>query len=176
MESLSRQCIRGQNGFVSQDLFLFNRTIRENISYGLDKVDIEDIVAAAKMADIHSRILQLPEQYDTTVGERGTRLSGGERQRLALARALLIKPKLLILDEATSDLDALTERAIQTALESLKGNCTTIAIAHRLSTVIKADRIYVMADGKIVEQGTHHELLANKELYSRLYDTQFAAS
>lgn len=176
LEALSPHSIRKQIGFVSQDLFLFNRSIRENISYGVDNVDLNDIITAAKMADIHDRILELPDQYDTVVGERGAKLSGGERQRLALARAILVKPKILILDEATSDLDALTEKAIQIAIESLKGDCTTIAIAHRLSTILKADRIYVMSDGKIIEQGTHKELVANKGLYSKLYETQFEAS
>ncbi len=135
---------------------------------------MEEIEAAATAAAIHDRILELPEAYDTVVGERGYKLSGGEKQRVAIARVLLKDPRILILDEATSALDTVSERLIQAALARLEQGRTTIAIAHRLSTILRADQILVMARGRIVERGTHAELIRQEGLYAKLYQEQFA--
>jgi ATP-binding cassette, subfamily B, bacterial len=131
------------------------------------------MIAAARAANIHDRIMELPDGYDTIVGERGYKLSGGEKQRLAIARVVLKDPRILILDEATSSLDTTSERLVQSALEPLMKGRTTIAIAHRLSTILSADVIFVMDRGRIVEQGTHDELLARGGLYAKVYDQQF---
>ena len=147
--------------------------MRENISYGRPTATDEEIVAAAKAAFIHDRIVALEDGYDTVVGERGYRFSGGERQRLAIARVILEDPPILVLDEATSALDTESERVVQRALESLIQRRTTIAIAHRLSTIRNADVIFAVEDGTIVERGTHDELLARGGLYARLYEEQF---
>ncbi len=163
-----RACI----GLVSQDIFLFHGTVRENIAYGCPESSTEDIMIAAKNAEAHAFIQQLPQGYDTVVGERGQKLSGGQRQRLAIARALLKDPPILILDEATSAVDNETEAAIQKSLEYITANRTTVAIAHRLSTIRYADCIYVMEHGKIVEQGKHEELLAHKGIYAQLWNVQ----
>jgi ATP-binding cassette, subfamily B, bacterial len=163
-----RACI----GLVSQDIFLFHGTVRENIAYGCPESSTEDIMIAAKNAEAHEFIQQLPQGYDTVVGERGQKLSGGQRQRLAIARALLKDPPILILDEATSAVDNETEAAIQKSLEYITANRTTVAIAHRLSTIRYADCIYVMEYGKIVEQGKHEELLAHKGIYAQLWNVQ----
>ena len=160
-------------GYVTQESYLFHSSIRNNIMYGNPEATQEEVESAAKAAFIHDRIMQLPDQYETVVGERGYRLSGGERQRLSIARVVLHQPKILILDEATSALDTASERYIQTALEPLMKGRTTIAIAHRLSTIIAADVIYVVDEGEIVEQGTHGELLAARGMYARLYEEQF---
>ena len=160
-------------GFVTQESYLFHTTLRSNMLYGKPDATQEEIEAAARAAYIHERIMEFPEGYDTVVGERGYRLSGGERQRLAIARVILHQPRLLILDEATSSLDTTGERYVQAALEPLMKGRTTIAIAHRLSTVMAADVIYAIDRGRIVEQGTHNELLKTQGLYARLYQEQF---
>ncbi|GHO79994.1 ABC transporter ATP-binding protein [Ktedonobacter sp. SOSP1-85] len=160
-------------GTVTQETYLFHMTIRENLLYVRPEATEDEMIAAAKAAAIHERILELDNGYDTLVGERGYRLSGGEKQRLALARILLKNPRILILDEATSSLDTHSERLIQTALEPLIKNHTTLAIAHRLSTILTADLILVLDHGSIVAQGTHQELLTKSELYADLYQKQF---
>jgi len=148
--------------------------VRNNIAYGDRSKSMEAIVAAAKAAHAHDFIVAMPQGYDTVVGELGTKLSGGERQRLSIARALLKDPPILILDEATSSLDSESEKLVQDALERLMAGRTTLVIAHRLSTIRKADRIVVLVGGKIVEQGTHEELLAQKAEYNKLYALQFS--
>jgi ATP-binding cassette subfamily B protein len=160
-------------GYVTQESYLFHASMRENLLYGNPDATEEQMVAAARAAFIHDRIMDLPDGYDTVVGERGYRLSGGERQRLAIARVILHQPRILILDEATSSLDSVSERYIQTALKPLMKGRTTIAIAHRLSTIIAADVIFVVDHGKIVEQGTHSQLLARDGFYANLYREQF---
>ncbi len=159
-------------GLVSQDVFLFHGTVRENISYGSPDVSLKTIIEAAKIAEADNFIQQLPQGYDTIVGERGQKLSGGQRQRIAIARAILKDPPILILDEATSAVDNETEAAIARSLEKITQNRTTIAIAHRLSTIRHADCIYVMEFGKLIEQGTHEELLAKAGVYNNLWRVQ----
>jgi len=161
-------------GIVTQESFLFHTSIRDNLLHVCPHATMEEIIAATKAAAIHDRIMQLEKQYDTVVGERGYKFSGGEKQRLAIARVLLKNPKILILDEATSALDTTSERFIQDALRPLMKNRTTIAIAHRLSTILTANLILVLEKGKIVEQGTHQELLKREGVYSQLYYQQFA--
>jgi len=165
--------LRAQMAVVTQHTFLFNDTVRNNIAYGSPERGMDDIVAAARAARAHDFIEQLPNGYDTVIGEMGMLLSGGERQRLAIARALLKNAPILVLDEATSSLDNESERLVQAALEELMASRTTLVIAHRLSTVRRADRIYVINRGRVVEQGTHEELLALNAEYRRLYDMQF---
>ena len=160
-------------GYVTQDSFLFHTTVRNNLLYGAPDATQEEIEDAAKAAFIHDRIMALPEGYETVVGEQGYRFSGGERQRLSIARVILHRPKIMILDEATSALDISSERYIQAALEPLRKDRTTIAIAHRLSTIVAADTIYVIDQGRIVEQGTHEDLLALCGLYAQQYQEQF---
>ncbi len=161
-------------GMVSQDVQLFDDTIENNIKYGVPEATHEDVVRVAKMADAHDFIMRTPKGYETTIGELGTRLSGGEKQRIAIARALLKNPPILILDEATSALDAASEAAVQKALERLMEGRTVIIIAHRLSTVRNAHKIVVLEGGRIVEEGTHAQLIASDSRYKRLYNLQFA--
>ncbi|TWG82650.1 ATP-binding cassette subfamily B protein [Cupriavidus gilardii J11] len=159
-------------GLVLQEPFLFFGTIADNIAYGKPNATREEIIAAARAAHAHEFILRLPHGYDSLVGERGQALSGGERQRISIARALLIDPRILILDEATSSVDTATEKEIQKALDNLVQGRTTIAIAHRLSTLRKADRLVVMDRGKIVEVGGHEELMMRQGAYYKLYQAQ----
>ena len=177
--TLNLRALRSQIGTVFQDPYLFSGSIEENIRMGArhpERVGEEDIIAAATAANAHGFITQLNDGYATEIGERGIRLSGGERQRIAIARVLMRNPKLLLLDEATSALDSETERVVTEALERLMKGRTSFVIAHRLSTVLNADVILAMENGKIVEIGTHQELLAHGGLYARLYRLQFAAS
>ncbi|WP_019502494.1 ABC transporter ATP-binding protein [Pseudanabaena sp. PCC 6802] len=172
IRDLQLQELRSCIGWVSQDVFLFHGSVLENIAYGSFDATVDEIVQAAKVAEAHEFIEQLPEGYDTIVGERGQKLSGGQRQRLAIARAVLRDPAVLILDEATSAVDNETEAAIQKSLEQITANRTTIAIAHRLSTVRDADRIYVMDRGRIAEQGRHEDLLDRQGIYANLWRVQ----
>jgi ATP-binding cassette subfamily B protein len=172
LRELNLKDLRRSIGLVSQDVFLFHGTVAENIAYGTFDATPADIIAAAKVAEAHEFITQLPHQYETIVGERGQKLSGGQRQRLAIARAVLKNPPVLILDEATSAVDNETEAAIQRSLERILQNRTAIAIAHRLSTVRNADCIYVMEHGKLVEWGRHEELLEHQGIYASLWRVQ----
>jgi len=173
VRKLALESLGDSIGVVTQETYLFHTTIRRNLLYGKPTASVEELEAAARAANIHERIAELPERYDTIVGERGYKLSGGEKQRLAIARVILKDPRILILDEATSSLDTTSERLVQAALEPLMTGRTTIAIAHRLSTILSADVIFVVDQGKIVERGTHDELLERGGLYARLYEQQF---
>lgn len=173
IQSYSLRSLRSQIGMVSQDVVLFDDTIRNNIAFGREDATDEDIIQAARSAYAHDFVERLPQGYQTVVGEKGVKLSGGERQRLAIARAILRDPPLLILDEATSALDTESERVVQLALANLMKNRTTVVIAHRLSTIQRADRIMVLARGSIVEVGTHDELLRGGGQYQRLHAMQF---
>jgi ATP-binding cassette subfamily B protein len=170
---ISLRSLRSQIGIVTQDTFLFNASIRENILFGRKDATEEEMIEACKAAYIHDFIASLDEGYDTLVGERGIKLSGGEKQRIAIARAILRNPRIIILDEATSSLDSHAETLIKAAISPLLANRTSLVIAHRLSTVLAADKILVVEDGRIAESGTHQELLAKGGLYRRLYDEQF---
>ncbi len=172
IRDLTLESLRAQIGIVTQHTFLFNDTVRNNIAYGDPKRRIEDVIAAAKAAHAHEFVTTMPKGYDAMVGELGMQLSGGQRQRLAIARALLKDAPILILDEATSSLDSESERLVQDALENLMTTRTTRVIAHRLSTIRKADRIVVLEDGAVAEEGTHEELLSLKGAYSRLHNLQ----
>ncbi len=175
VRTLTQESIAAAIGMVTQETYLFHASVRANLLYAKPDATDEDLEAAARAAAIHERILQLSDGYDTVVGERGYRMSGGEKQRLAIARVLLKNPRVLILDEATSALDTASERLVQAALEPLMGGRTTIAIAHRLSTILAADVIFVLDHGRIVEQGTHEELLETGGLYASLYRQQFGS-
>ncbi|PID58213.1 ABC transporter permease [candidate division KSB3 bacterium] len=164
--------LRRQLGIVTQEVILFHDTVASNIAYGVKDCPMGRIIQAAKIANAHEYIQKLPQGYDTPIGERGTRLSGGQRQRLAIARAILKNPPIIILDEATSSLDSESEKLVQDAIANLMKERTTLVIAHRLSTIRKADRIIVLDRGRLIESGTHHELLTKGGVYARLYETQ----
>ena len=173
VRDLTLQSLRGAIGLVTQETFLFNDTVANNISYGFQDATRDSIEDAARRAHAHEFILEMSDGYDTVIGERGVRLSGGQRQRLAIARAILRNPPILILDEATSALDTESERMVQAALDELMTGRTVLAIAHRLSTISNCDRIVVLDKGRIIERGSHEELLALNGTYKRLYDMQF---
>ena len=172
IREVTQSSLRAAIGIVPQDTVLFNDTIYYNIAYGRPEATREEIIVAAQAAHIHDFIESLPQGYDTMVGERGLKLSGGEKQRVAIARAILKNPAILIFDEATSALDSKSEKAIQAELRAIAQNRTTLVIAHRLSTVVDADQILVMDQGKIVERGTHRELLAQNRLYAQMWNLQ----
>ena len=173
INTITKASLRDNIGIVQQDIYLFNASIRDNILYGKPDATEEEIISAAKRANIHDYIMSLEDGYDTMVGERGVRLSGGQKQRLSIARVFIKNPPLLILDEATSALDNATEILIQEALDELCAGRTTIIVAHRLSTIKNADEIAVVANGEILEKGTHDELISTDGLYKKLYEQQF---
>jgi subfamily B ATP-binding cassette protein MsbA len=173
IREVSLSSLRNQIGLVTQELILFNDTVRSNIAYGLEEISTDRIIEAAKAAKAHDFIMKLPEEYGTIIGEKGTLLSSGQRQRLAIARALLKNPPILVLDEATSALDSESERLIQIAIPNLMKDRTTFVIAHRLSTVRSVDKIFVLDKGRIAEIGTHEELCRKDGIYKKLYDLQF---
>ena len=172
IESLDLKSLRRCISLVSQETYLFQGTIEENISYGSQNIDKLKIKNAADIAEATEFIIQLPQGLKTIVGERGQKLSGGQRQRIAIARAILKNAPILVLDEATASVDNETEAAIQRSLKKITNNCTTIVIAHRLSTVIDADEIIVLDEGKIIEKGTHISLIKNKDFYYYLWKIQ----
>ncbi|KAL0266231.1 UNVERIFIED_CONTAM: hypothetical protein PYX00_011949 [Menopon gallinae] len=177
IRDVTQVSFRKNISMVTQDILLFDDTIKNNIAYGsnLDPnhVPLEDIISAAKKADAHNFIMDMPQQYDTIVGERGIKLSGGQKQRVSIARAVLKNSPILLLDEATSSLDTESERLVQEALYSLMQNRTTIVIAHRLSTIVNANKILVIENGKLIEMGTHQELINKNGRYKDLYNIQF---
>ena len=173
MRSLRLASLRGLIGLVTQETVLFDDTVRNNIAYGRGDLPLEQVRAAARAARADEFVLELAQGYDTMVGEGGVRLSGGQRQRLAIARALLKDAPILILDEATSQLDSESESLVQEALGNLMQGRTTLVIAHRLSTIKRADRIFVLDAGRIVEDGTHDQLLERDGIYRRLHELQF---
>ncbi|MCW3988277.1 MAG: ATP-binding cassette domain-containing protein, partial [Candidatus Bathyarchaeota archaeon] len=174
VREVSLKSLRKQIGISLQEVFLFSTTIKENIAYGRPDIALSEIIKVAKAAQAHEFIMSFPDGYDTFVGERGATLSGGQKQRIAIARALLMDPKILIMDASTSFVDTETESKIQKALEALFKNRTTLVITQRLSTIKTANRIIILKDGKICEAGTHEELLAKNGIYTRIYKTQFA--
>jgi len=172
VRDVTLESLRRNIGIVQQDVFLFTDTIKENIAYGRQDASIEEVIRAAKTAQLHDFIMGLENGYETVLNERGTNLSGGQRQRLAIARALLLDPPILILDDSTSSVDARTEELIRRAMESVMRGRTTFVIAHRLSSVHRADLILVLKEGRIVERGTHRELVARGGLYREIYELQ----
>ena len=174
IKGIALQSLRRQIGVVQQDVYLFAGTVLENIRYGKLEASLEEVIEAAKKANAHGFIMALPNGYDTDVGQRGVKLSGGQKQRLSIARVFLKNPPIIIFDEATSALDNESEKAIQDSLETLSNNRTTLVIAHRLCTVRNAQRILVLTDGGIAEQGTHAELIAAGGTYANLYNTRLS--
>jgi subfamily B ATP-binding cassette protein MsbA len=172
IKDLSKKSLRGLLGLVTQDSILFNDSVQNNIGLGREGASLEEIQEAAKIANAHDFIMDLPKGYDTNIGDSGNKLSGGQKQRLSIARAVLKNPPIMILDEATSALDTESERLVQDALEKMMKNRTSIVIAHRLSTIQNADNIVVLQKGEIVEQGSHAELLAKNGAYKKLVDMQ----
>ena len=172
ISNITQKSLRATVGIVPQDTVLFNESIYYNIAYGRPEASSEEVFQAAKSAHIHEFIESLPEKYKTKVGERGLKLSGGEKQRVAIARAILKGPKILIFDEATSALDSRSEKAIQGELKRIAANRTTLTIAHRLSTIADADQILVMDKGRIIERGSHQELLAARGFYFHMWELQ----
>jgi ATP-binding cassette subfamily B protein len=175
IREVSQKSLRAAIGIVPQDTVLFNDSIYYNIAYGRPEASREEVLAAAKMARIHDFVMALPDEYDTIVGERGLKLSGGEKQRVAIARTMLKRPALLLFDEATSALDSKTEHEIQDSLREVSRNRTTLVIAHRLSTVVHADEILVLDKGRIVDRGTHDELLLSSTTYQEIVESQLSA-
>jgi ATP-binding cassette subfamily B protein len=173
LRDLKLESLAAQIGMVTQETYLFHDTVKTNLLYARPDASDAEIEDACRAAFIHDRIMAMPEGYATVVGERGYRMSGGEKQRLAIARVILKNPRILVLDEATSHLDSQSEAYIQAALQPLMAGRTSLVIAHRLSTILAADKILVMREGRLVEQGTHAELLAVNGLYAELYETQF---
>ena len=176
IKEITRSSLRSKYGMVLQDTWLFNSTIRENIAYGNPNAPLEDIIEVAKMSGIHDYMDKLPKKYDTEIIEGGSNLSQGEKQLICIARVMLIKPPMLILDEATSNIDTRTERLVQNAFDILMNGRTTFIVAHRLSTITSADVILVMNKGQVIEQGTHAELLEKKGFYANLYNSQFEST
>ena len=176
IKEVSRSSLRAKYGMVLQDTWLFNSTIRENIAYGNPNAPLDDIIEAAKLAGIHEYIEKLPKKYDTEIIEGGSNLSQGEKQLICIARVMLLKPPMLILDEATSNIDTRTEKSVQEAFDKMMQGRTSFVVAHRLSTITSADIILVMNKGQIIEQGTHSELLKKKGFYANLYNSQFESS
>jgi ABC-type multidrug transport system fused ATPase/permease subunit len=172
VKNLRLKDIRNLMGNVNQEAILFNDTFFNNISFGVENATMEDVIAAAKTANAHDFIMASENGYETTIGDRGSKLSGGQRQRLSIARAILKNPPILILDEATSALDTESEKLVQEALENLMKNRTTLVVAHRLSTIQKADEICVLYEGEIVERGKHQDLIEQNGYYKRLCDMQ----
>jgi subfamily B ATP-binding cassette protein MsbA len=173
LSKTNRKSISKQVSYVAQDSALFNRSIKANVAYADENATHKEVEHAAEHAHAHEFVMLMTNKYKSVIGEKGVRLSGGQRQRLALARALLASGSLLILDESTSQLDSESERAIQGAIEKLRGKVTQVIIAHRLSTVLHADKIIVMDKGRMVASGTHHELLETSPIYRKLHDLQF---
>jgi ATP-binding cassette subfamily B protein len=172
IRAVTQASLRRNIGFVMQDVFLFNATLRDNLAYGVEQATDDEIIAAAKIARMHDFIMSLPDGYNTWIGERGVTLSGGQKQRMAIARTLLLNPRILVLDDATSSVDMETEYLIQQALEAVMQNRTTFVVASRVRTIKSADQILVIEDGRIVERGTHTTLVGAGRSYTRLYDLQ----
>jgi ATP-binding cassette subfamily B protein len=173
IRDLSLESLRSNIGIVQQDVFLFAGTIKDNIRYGRIGASKDEIIEAAKRAEIHEDIMAMPQGYDTIVGERGVKLSGGQKQRVSIARIFLKNPPILILDEATSALDTATEQRIQASLDALSCGRTTLAIAHRLSTIRNADNIVVIERGSLIEQGSHEALMQKAGVYKQLWTAQY---
>jgi ATP-binding cassette, subfamily B, multidrug efflux pump len=172
VRELDQDALRRRIGIALQDVVLFSGTIRENICFGRPDASEEEIVSAAKAAQAHDFILSFPNGYDTQLGQRGVNLSGGQKQRIAIARALLLNPDILILDDSTSAVDVETEAKIQQALDTIMQDRTSFVIAQRISTVLNADKILVLDDGQLAAEGTHRELMANSPIYQEIYESQ----